>query len=668
MADLSAISPVQLAWRLRPDLRAGRAAAEPVSEDFAMWWLVDAAREYPAAVSPEPGDYVELFTPLDEGTSLGWFGVTPLLQHMFKWRSDLRETFDLRSEDGQRRAIAWLYAHGLREYRLLDMVDTITLAELDKTPPFLYLPDAPLTQNPDPTWLMYLVWLSSSELQQHFSLDDREGQQAYLEWFLFTGVDTLGLTALMAPRWRKWLAQRLTNTPGRVPLPRVGLLLWKQRPELRQAFNLNEDQGWAALTRWVQDNRHSDPALRWLWEAPVAERRAARGKRKPKQRPFGLNLIGFAFGELGIGEDLRMAVAACEAAGIPFTVLNIHAGDGLRQADQALAGFIDAAAVSADQQAPYAINLFCLTGFDTGRVFLERGEALFNARYNIGWWPWELPVWPRDWPMAFQLVDEVWAATEFTRAMYEQALEQARGTLGSHKVPVTRMPLPATVARVTPRSRQQLGLPEDKFLFLYVFDFNSYLARKNPFAAVAAFRKAFPPRDRDVGLVLKTMNGDPDHPVWRDFLRECAKDQRIIVLDTTMERGEVLGLIQCCDAYVSLHRSEGFGRTLAEAMLFGKPVVATDFSGNVDFLKKSLGFPVQWSRMPVYEGEYPFITPADKAWWANPDIPHAAEQLGAARQAASDPAFTARVQKFAEKCFSPAHIGALMQQRLADIK
>jgi glycosyltransferase involved in cell wall biosynthesis len=232
------------------------------------------------------------------------------------------------------------------------------------------------------------------------------------------------------------------------------------------------------------------------------------------------------------------------------------------------------------------------------------------------------------------------------------------------------MPLPASVARVKPLSastRRVLGLPARSFLFLYVFDFNSYLARKNPFAALEAFSHAFPAGDDSVALVLKTMNSNPRNAVWKRFVRECKADPRIVLIDKTLDRGEVLGLIQACDAYLSLHRSEGFGRTLAEAMLFGKPVVGTNFSGNVDFLTAKTGFPVKWKRQAVLADEYPFVTEADAAWWAEPDIADAARQMRAARVAVKDKSFAARVKHYAENQFAPERIGKLMLERVTAI-
>ncbi len=149
--------------------------------------------------------------------------------------------------------------------------------------------------------------------------------------------------------------------------------------------------------------------------------------------------------------------------------------------------------------------------------------------------------------------------------------------------------------------------------FLYIFDFNSYLARKNPHAAIQAFLSAFPLGTEPVGLVLKTMNSNPDNPKWRNFKKLCQQDERITLIEKTLDREIVLGLVNACDAYLSLHRSEGFGRTLAEAMLMGKPVIATDFSGNADFIHAPLAYPVRWKKKKVKSGEYPFITQASKA-------------------------------------------------------
>lgn len=659
--DCVAIDPIRLAWLLRADVRAGRPLTA-IPEDFRLWWATNGRREYPAFARASSVSEMELFAPMPDWPSFGRFGMTRFLRYMLDTREDLQRVFDVSTGHGLWEAIAWQFVHGIREYALSGQLDAATLAALSETPALLSTPvDDVEAGRTEITWLMFFVWRCDAGLQRLFDLRSGRGRQGYALWFWTEAIPNLRLMPLIPERQRDWLRQGQEDRvlPGKT-VPRIAVLLWLHRPDLQAAFDIRTPVGWSGLSEWARSGWQNEPAMQWLAVGDDVPSGSA-GIEVPKSRPFGLNLIGFAFGELGIGEDVRMAAAACEAAGIPFKVVNIDPGANLRQADRALAGHVERYGT----EASYAINLFCLTAFDTVRVFLERGLPLFEGRYNIGWWPWELPVWPRDWRIAFDLVDEVWAATEFTRAMYTAGrVSQASGASSPR---VTLMPMAVSVARAVPVTRQKLGLPEKRFLFLYVFDFNSYLVRKNPSAAVKAFRRAFPASDTSVGLVLKTMNSNPRNPAWLRFLRECAKDPRIVVLERTLDRGEVLGLIDACDAYVSLHRSEGFGRTLAEAMLFGKPVVGTGFSGNADFLTSEIGFPVKWKRRPVAPGDYPFITVADRAWWAEPDIADATRQMQAARQAAQDPKFARRVKAFAQERFSPQCVGASMKQRTEEV-
>ncbi|HEU4853579.1 MAG TPA: glycosyltransferase [Telluria sp.] len=647
---LASIDPMRLAWLLRAELRRGLAAGDPIPDWFHMWWAIDGRREYPAWPSATPATSAHLLHPMSNWPSYGAFGMTLALNHLIDTRADLRTTFDVHTDEGLWHAIAWFYTHGLREYRLTGAADAATLEALDETP--LFVKNAAGETSPELTWLMFFVWRCSDELQTTFDLRAKEARLAYLQWFLFEGITNLQLAPLVSKRWHAWLREpiALDDCPS-VAVPRAGYLMWQRRNDLQRVFDLNTVDGRRALASWTEKAWLVEPSLYWATSPRPPE-------IQTKERPFGLNLIGFAFGELGIGEDVRMAAAACDAAGIPYTVVNIHPGEHLRQEDRSLAEHVSRCAST--EEAPFAINLFCLTGFDTARVALERGPNLFADHFNIGWWPWELPVWPQDWLVAFDLVDEVWAATEFTHRMYKTAAARARS-----RASVTLIPLPASVSRLKPMKRQQLGLPPNRFLFLYVFDFNSYLQRKNPFSTLNAFRLAFDKSDSNVGLVFKTMNSRESNKDWQRFIRECAKDPRVTVLDATLERGEVLGLIDCCDAYVSLHRSEGFGRTLAEAMLLGKPVVGTNFSGNVDFLSMQTGFPVRWKPVKVKEGEYPFVSFKDKPWWADASVVDAALQLQAARQAA--PIFIDRVRKTAERIFSPSRIGKMMAKRAIEV-
>ncbi|WP_066342831.1 glycosyltransferase [Azohydromonas lata] len=502
--------------------------------------------------------------------------------------------------------------------------------------------------------LLLCLYAHRPTVHQAFDIGSPVGLWDAVSWFYVVALRELGLEAFLDSATRAALNAPAFDGPGPQPTWLM-TLLWRQQPALQRAWDLTKAEGRQALVHWFTTQGAQRFGLQPLLQGASAQA-AASAACAPSQRggqqpaPFGVNLVGFAYGELGIGEDLRMAARACEAADIPFKVLNINPGQHLRQADRHIAAHV----VEDAAELPYAINLFCLTGFDTVRAYAERGPALFAGRYNIGWWPWELPVWPRRWQPAFEVVDEIWAATRFTQEMFSKSTAK----------PVTLMPLPVSVERMKKTSRRSLGLPAKRFLFLYIFDFNSYLDRKNPEAVIDAFQRAFPD-DGSVGLVLKTMNSRGDNPAWEAFTQRCAADPRIVLLQRTLDREVVLGLVNACDAYVSLHRSEGFGRTLAEAMLLCKPVVGTGFSGNADFLTKDSGYPVKWKKRPVAVGEYPFIEAEDGAWWAEPDVAHAARQMRAARSAAGSE-WALQLPQQMHSTFAPASIGTRMAQALRE--
>ena len=212
-----------------------------------------------------------------------------------------------------------------------------------------------------------------------------------------------------------------------------------------------------------------------------------------------------------------------------------------------------------------------------------------------------------------------------------------------------------------------------------MYDFSSYQERKNPQAAIKAFQEAFPLKsdlkaaasknnDGKVGLVLKVMNTKPNNPDWLEFEKLIAGDDRITVINKTLDREEILGLIQVCDAYVSPHRAEGFGRTLAEAMLFGKPVIATNYSGNTFYMHSELTLPVQYQLMPMKQGDYHFVEDNDNAVWAEPSIKDMAIQMQLAIEKSQDPEFKIQLQQYAAETFNPAKTGRMLKERLEQIQ
>jgi glycosyltransferase involved in cell wall biosynthesis len=179
--------------------------------------------------------------------------------------------------------------------------------------------------------------------------------------------------------------------------------------------------------------------------------------------------------------------------------------------------------------------------------------------------------------------------------------------------------------------RRYFCLPESPYLFLFCFDLRSYIDRKNPLAVIKAFEHVCDARsEKDIQLVIKLQGQDScarARVALKEFMKrvECSSArERIIVIETVFSDNEIKNLIRCCDGFVSLHRAEGFGRGMAEAMLLGKPVVATGYSGNLDFMNESNSCLVRYKMVEVEKGSYPY---AENQVWADPDIDHAVSHM-----------------------------------------
>jgi glycosyltransferase involved in cell wall biosynthesis len=302
------------------------------------------------------------------------------------------------------------------------------------------------------------------------------------------------------------------------------------------------------------------------------------------------------------------------------------------------------------------ITLFCVNADQMPVVHEHFGPSAFAGRYNIGCWFWELERFPSRWHGAFDLVDEIWVLSDFVRNAITACTDK----------PVHVMPLALHSPQPAPLSRQALALPDDAFIVLASFDFNSWMTRKNPQAAIAAFRAAFPPERRDVRLLLKTINGQRLPAALRALHDAAADDDRIEVRDGFLDRAGMWALQAACDVYLSLHRSEGFGLGLAECMALARPVVATAYSGNLQFMDADNSGLVPYRLVPLAEGDYPDWRDQH---WAEPDIAAAAALL---RRLADDPAEARRLgaaarDSFARR-FDTAVSAAAIRTRLGQIR
>jgi glycosyltransferase involved in cell wall biosynthesis len=213
--------------------------------------------------------------------------------------------------------------------------------------------------------------------------------------------------------------------------------------------------------------------------------------------------------------------------------------------------------------------------------------------------------------------------------------------------------------------RSRFGLPADDFVFFFSFDCHSYPERKNPLAAVAAFREAFPTGREAAALVLHAMNADVRASAWRRLQEAAGADPRIRLSTARLAHDEVLALCAACDCYVSLHRAEGFGYGPAEAMLLGKPVIVTDYSGPCDYARPAEACLVDYTLVEVRADQYPHHAGCT---WAEPDVGHAAWHM---RRLAGSPSLASDVGRRGREAVRSLHaaevVGGLYRRRLREL-
>jgi glycosyltransferase involved in cell wall biosynthesis/SAM-dependent methyltransferase len=321
--------------------------------------------------------------------------------------------------------------------------------------------------------------------------------------------------------------------------------------------------------------------------------------------PPAVEVAGFLRSGLGLGEAARLYVEALRAAGVPVHTTTVDLNmPRHKTAQEKTVEFEDV-----EHAGARPISLICVNAPELGQFRAQVGDAFFDRPRNVGSWAWEVDKVPSEWLPMFGVFDEIWVYSRYVADNLTASAAPAR---------VVRVPLPIVEPAVE-GPPPDLGIP-DKFTFLFMFDFFSTLKRKNPLGLIGAFKRAFSPGEGPQ-LLLKSFNGDYKPDRLAEVQRAAADHPDIHVVDRYVTGSEKDALVAACDCYVSLHRAEGFGLTLGEAMVLGKPVIATNFSGNTDFMTPRNSYLVNWSLTRVGEGGDNY--PAD-GHWAQPDLDHAA--------------------------------------------
>jgi glycosyltransferase involved in cell wall biosynthesis len=361
-----------------------------------------------------------------------------------------------------------------------------------------------------------------------------------------------------------------------------------------------------------------------------------------------VTLIGHPFSPIGTGRAARVTFAAFRSVGIDTRVRD--AWQFLEPEDAQVVSIVPFLTTTYS-----AMNIFHINGDEVAPV-LERIGPL-PPGYNIIVPFWELPRYPAEWACQLQRFDEVWAGSHYLRRSIAAAVDR----------PVVHMPLATEIALDTFRGRRWFGIAENSYAFLFFFDGRSYIERKNPQAVVDCFRRLLASRPwARTCLVIKVHRVEAEFAEVREFLAGLADlRERVVVLEATMPEVEVHNLIRCCDAFVSLHRAEGFGHGLAEAMYLGRPVIGTGYSGNMDFMTPENSIPIGYRLIPVASGSYPH---AEDQHWADPDLDEAVMHM---IRLLDDPAAGRALGRTASRCirtaFSYRASGLRYKRRLGEI-
>jgi glycosyltransferase involved in cell wall biosynthesis len=383
--------------------------------------------------------------------------------------------------------------------------------------------------------------------------------------------------------------------------------------------------------------------IRRAGEVTLAAQPEQTGKGR---RPEGVNLVGYLAAELGLGQSGRLVDAALHAADVPTSTFDVSRRLPHRQG----------ADYRVSEPVLYDTTLLCVNGAETGEVVKQVGDVVTGTR-RVGMWYWELEDFPRSHALGFRHVDEVWAATDFIR-------DAIAAKSPGKPVRTVLPPLPQRDG-AAPEFPERFGLSPHRPYFLFTFDFMSYAGRKNPWGLVEAFVKAFPEQTSDgPQLVIKTINGDKKATDVERLRLQMAERDDLILIEEYLPNHERHVLVAHCAAYVSLHKAEGLGLTLAEAMAWGKPVIATRYGGVVQFMNDENSFLVGWTPGTIPEDMGPYNKGSA---WAEPDLDEAAALM---RFIVENPARAAAVGERAARDIRDLHnvavAGVHMREALAE--
>ena len=363
-----------------------------------------------------------------------------------------------------------------------------------------------------------------------------------------------------------------------------------------------------------------------------------RGSYKFGKYPFGIQIIGFTSLAKGVGESVRSHIRAIDILGFNNSIINLKKKETFKLKNS------------------YKYNLFHINADLVPEMYFKLGKSFWKNKYNIGFWLWELEKFPLKWKNSFNYFDEIWVCSDF--------IYNCLSKISS--IPVIKVPISINIKVDEKYSRDYFKLPKNQFLFLCMYDTNSVQERKNPKAAINAFQNAFKKEEKEVGLVIKVNNAEDKMSEIRDLEKMISEWKNIYLISQNLSKIEVNSLINSCDSFISLHRSEGFGLVIAESMYLGKPVIVTNWSGNTDFTNKENSCSISYDFIELKENYGPY----EKGnRWAEPNLKESMECM---KKLVYNKEFYSEKSKagkqFIKQNFSDKYIAEIIKKRIDELE
>lgn len=501
---------------------------------------------------------------------------------------------------------------------------------------------------------IHTIWSARPDLRSLFPGDTPQSWLGLIGWYVLHGQADYESSFNVSTDSAFW--EFLASPWGKGGnINTLQIAVFCARPDLTNSFDMRTSLGQRSYLGWV-NNLASDANFSDSIFAPLLHTKTVQDsgnedsasltqvlyKARTSAAAKVIRVVGHFNLTSGRAEDARTLAAALESAGYKVEKIDRNEVPG---------------ALSRMREGNCVLAIHVLNAETAYVDWVWREAVGAVGEINIGYWAWELETLPTAWQLAYAFYDEIWGNSKFcTKALKQFDLRPVRC-------------LPLAIAEIEPSHTEPLGLdhlPEGHFCFLFSFDFGSFHERKNPQGVVKAFLKAFPSLDEEVVLVIKAVQADLEPLAWHQLVACCKNDPRITLVNDSFTRGRMDALFERADAYVSLHRAEGFGRGMAEALLRGMPVIATDYSGSEEICRPSTAYLVDYELIPIREGEY--VDEAVSFLWAEPNLESAAMAMQQVFKNPKQAIQRARKGKaLVQKEYSVQAIGQMAQGYLQDL-